>query len=95
MSGEPAQTTVLPNPFLQKIDHAFAECPKCGHTRRVEWSRRKDMMPPASIYCIKCKKRSDWLDHNFITCEEYMGIPQISYWEINPPEWDNENRKAE
>jgi hypothetical protein len=65
------------------IDHAFVECPHCWDSRRVEWARKKNMMPPESVVCYRCKERTPWEGNGFLTYDEYYGISRPTLWEFD------------
>jgi hypothetical protein len=80
----------LPHLTIEKIDHAFVQCPKCGNYRRYEWARNIKMTPPSSAFCQRCKTRTPWEDNHFLTEGEYFNGRGFPYWETK-----NEDGKPE
>jgi len=66
--------------MMGQIDYAFVECPHCGNIRKVEWARRRNMMPPQSAQCYRCKQRTTWEENRFYTLDEMDMMNRPEEW---------------
>jgi len=55
----------IPGLKRMKIDHAWRECPACGHGYKVEFYVKPSRMPPLIHRCKYCDSVTAWEEGKF------------------------------